>query len=147
MKMTVLHAFLTIKDKEFRKMVFENLDERYINHEVHTLSYALTFGVLTDKERWADIVKYSATNLRETGNEIPLHKHDCNNCVFLGSFDGEDLYYHPGQMVSLIARWGKGGEYNSGLIFGEMDEEDPNSPLGEAYRRACKLGLNLPKQL
>ena len=143
--MTVLQAFLTIKDPIFRKEVWDNLDVRYLSEEVKTLSYALTFGVLVgnDRSRWETITDYIRTNLHETGNEIPLHKHDCQSCIYLGTFGEDDLYYHPGQRPTLIARYGIDGNYASGLIFGEAEQNDMNSSLGEAYRRSKTLGLKL----
>ena len=83
----------------------------------------------------------------------PKYKHDCSNCIFLGSFTTEkvsykniyDLYYHPNEepvFRSLVARYGsEGGNYLSGMIFGVYDREDLTSPLGEAWRRAKKRGL------
>ena len=30
----------------------------------------------------------------------PFFQHDCNHCVFLGNFQGGDLYFHPNGMKS-----------------------------------------------
>lgn len=88
------------------------------------------------------------------------YKHDCGNCIFLGSFTPKkgdyaasktyDLYYHPNEepvFRTLIARYGsEGGSYLSGMIFGVYDREDLNSPLGEAWRRAKKKGLSVQEK-
>jgi len=46
--------------------------------------------------------------------ESPIHEHDCDCCHFLGSHNGEDLYFHPGKHWTLISRYGKHGDYQSG---------------------------------
>ena len=47
----------------------------------------------------------------------PRFQHDCDNCVFLGHYEGHDLYYCPRE-PTVIARYGGGGpEYTSGLPF------------------------------
>ena len=73
----------------------------------------------------------------------PIHKHDCECCQFLGSFKGEDLYYHEENRITLIARFGEDGDYTSGLTFAKSEKDNPESPIGEAYRRAEALGLKL----
>lgn len=49
-----------------------------------------------------------------------LYKHDCD-CIYLGEFDGSDLYYHPdnGPLTeTVIARHSSDGpDYTSGLVF------------------------------
>lgn len=54
--------------------------------------------------------------------EKPLFRHDCENCEFLGTFHGHDLYIcrRNQQCVSLLARCGnEENEYVSGIdIFG-----------------------------
>ena len=51
----------------------------------------------------------------------PLHTHDCDKCIFLGSDNENDYYYchdekHP-VLSSLIARYGEEEKYTSGLSF------------------------------
>lgn len=51
----------------------------------------------------------------------PLHEHDCNNCIYLGSFYKKDYYLciskeHP-FLSTFIARYGKNGNYSSGIEF------------------------------
>ncbi len=52
---------------------------------------------------------------------MTLYKHDCNDCIYLGEFDGADLYYHPnlGPLTeTLIARHSDNGrDYTSGIAF------------------------------
>lgn len=147
--MTVLQAFLTIEDPEFRKFVFENLDVRYLDKPTYTLGFALTFGVLTGGERskWLKIENYIHDNLgrnrtREIdgcGNERKLYKHECKSCVYLGKFNNEDLYYYPIESFTFLARHGNGiNDFTSGIIFAEAEKDDMNSPLGEAYRRSIE---------
>ena len=154
--MTVLQAFLTIEDPEFRKFVFDNLDARYLDKPTYTLGYALTFGVLTGGERskWLKIENYINYNLGRNrtkeidggGNERKLYKHECKSCVYLGKFSNEDLYYHPVTPLSLIARYGNNAsEYTSGFLFAEAEKDDVNSPLGEAYRRCVERNYIIPK--
>ena len=67
----------------------------------------------------------------------PLFQHDCEKCVFLGSFNGEDLYFHPLPMITLVRRHGsEGWDYTSGLPLWNVDPI-----LGEAARRALEKGL------
>jgi len=46
-------------------------------------------------------------------NSKPIHVHDCDECVYLGSEDGCDLYYCDRE-PTLIARYGIDGDYMSG---------------------------------
>lgn len=77
--------------------------------------------------------------------EKPKYESDgCKNCVFLGEFNGEDLYFCMQNSPTVISRYGNEGfEYSSGLIFAEMGLLDPSiSPnLTEGLRRAKKYGL------
>ena len=70
----------------------------------------------------------------------PLFKHDCTECKFLGTFNGQDLYFcnqvEAGSTV--IARYGdEGSEYFSGMVFAKPDVSEE---LFEAKNRAIKLG-------
>lgn len=48
----------------------------------------------------------------------PKFTHDCDACTFLGTYDGIDLYFCPGE-PTIIARYGDDGpEYSSGIVFG-----------------------------
>lgn len=80
--------------------------------------------------------------------ETPQHKHDCDNCTFLGRFTNNDicpnydLYYCPqGNIPTLIARWGEGPCYFSGMLAAKLEKDDEKSPLGECFRRAKNLNL------
>jgi hypothetical protein len=83
------------------------------------------------------------TNVRSLVS--PIHIHDCDTCLFLGTFRDHDLYFHENQSISnestVIARYGDRGEYSSGLIFGYKDRHNLTSVLGEAFRRATNRGL------
>ena len=81
--------------------------------------------------------------------KTPLYQHNCERCVFLGSYDGSDLYYckatfgHP--QGTVIARHSSEGiDYNSGLFTAmQVAPDEPNRELralGEAYRRAHRAG-------
>lgn len=56
---------------------------------------------------------------------FPQHEHDCSygkgsGCIFLGRYGKKDLYacISPnGRIDTIIARYGKNGSYNSGLMF------------------------------
>jgi len=97
-------------------------------------------------------------------NGTPQFKHDCQDCQFLGRFHGigvsayrgmdppkdHDLYYHApphscnSSGSTIIARYGDNGlDYVSGKQFGEQDRFVADSALGEAWRWADKLGLDL----
>ena len=70
------------------------------------------------------------------------HKHDCDTCVFLGVEGVFDLYYHspyPGETGwTVIARFGAGRDYKSGLHFANgIDAE-----LTKALVIAKSLGLH-----
>jgi len=58
----------------------------------------------------------------------PLHEHDCDKCMFLGQYDGHDLYFCLGREKTLIARNGPEGDYSSGSCFAQW-----NIPLFMAY--------------
>lgn len=83
----------------------------------------------------------STRSLGDTENpakpaETPLYEHDCKNCVFLGHYQGADLYFCPRPWKTFIARYSsEGSEYDSGLDVSENDF------LIEAQRRAVDLGL------
>lgn len=77
----------------------------------------------------------------------PVHKHDCDKCVFLGRHRDVarrndrryDLYYCPsdfGGAPTVLARFGEDGEYYSGM-FGNVES------LDQAMRRAADRGLDL----
>ena len=70
----------------------------------------------------------------------PLFIHDCDRCIFLGTYKNEDLYFCVAGNMGLdtvIARYGnKGYEYTSGLSFA-----DSVPVLAEAKRRAKEKNL------
>jgi len=76
----------------------------------------------------------------------PFYKHDCSNCIFLGSYRYDktdyDLYYCSNE-PTIIARYGENGEYLSGITFGlgDLTENHSNSPLAVALKRGYKKGL------
>lgn len=74
----------------------------------------------------------------DTEQQKPIHEHDCNRCIFLGNYNGEDLYFCPGVKYesTIISRSGIDGDYGSGLCFANRSEN-----LGEAALRAYTLGL------
>lgn len=81
------------------------------------------------------------------GMSMPKFKHThCDDCVFLGEFDGRDLYYCPQpaiQIPTVIARFGSApGDYSSGEPFAKTDPW-----LGEAKSRALKAGLQFREML
>jgi hypothetical protein len=66
----------------------------------------------------------------------PKFEHDCDDCVFLGHYLENDLYYCPKE-PTILARYGADGpEYTSGLTFAEHDPR-----MAEAFRRAEQNGL------
>ena len=69
--------------------------------------------------------------------------HTCLSCRFLGRHGECDLYYCPqGGFPTVLARWSnQGPDYLSGWSFGKMSRYDFSNHMGEAYRRAVKLGL------
>jgi hypothetical protein len=75
--------------------------------------------------------------------QAPRFTHDCQHCVFLGSYDDEgrvaDLYVHTsGSMPTVIARYGSDGpDYCSGMSF----SYGSNPALSEARRRAEERNL------
>jgi hypothetical protein len=56
--------------------------------------------------------------------EEPKFDHDCNRCIFLGSYEGNDLYYcciNP-RLETIIARHSnKPDDYTSGLFLYRVD--------------------------
>jgi len=72
--------------------------------------------------------------------DMPRHLHDCDQCIFLGRHNRADLYWcaqGSGDYPTLIARYGKHGNYVSGLLHA-----DHNPDLAEARTRAMRIGLN-----
>lgn len=70
---------------------------------------------------------------------VPLFEHDCEGCVYLGAFDGRDLYYCDGEPTVISRNSSDGGDYSSGLCFAEGPHAMPR--LAEALRRARTKGL------
>lgn len=69
----------------------------------------------------------------------PVFQHDCEDCIYLGPADTHhvnDLYVHPGEGETVIARYGKDGDYVSGLALADRVPE-----LALAVVRANKLNL------
>lgn len=82
----------------------------------------------------------------------PLHQHDCDTCVYLGTLYESDLYYHDGgdrpSQTTVIARHSSNGpDYTSGLGFAQpyvdaAGTQQPGIPLLVAARhRAIERGL------
>jgi hypothetical protein len=102
------------------------------------------------------MLKLIINKMKELSNLIPIWKHDCDSCAFVGSIvssvfedctDDElltwDLYYHPpltpGGRDSVIARYGNEGcEYQSGMVFATSDGI---APLFKAKQLAEQQGL------
>lgn len=66
---------------------------------------------------------------------MAIHEHDCDACVYLGEFKGEDLYFHPGKHWTLISRYGPHGEYCSGSHVTKYPQ------MVEARRLAVERGF------
>lgn len=81
--------------------------------------------------------------------ENPLYQHNCDHCVFLGTYQGTDLYACesgcPGYAwPTVIARSSdEPSDYMSGLKIAEAIERDegPSHPMVEALRRARERKL------
>lgn len=73
--------------------------------------------------------------------EMPMYRHACGACRYLGRKNGHDLYYCAGSREhKVIARFGNApDETKSGTEFVDTDPE-----LGEAYNRALLHGLVKP---
>jgi len=65
---------------------------------------------------------------------MAIHEHDCDVCISLGDFNGQDLYYHPGKHWTLISRYGIDGDYCSGPHISQLPQ------MVEARRRAVEAG-------
>ncbi len=72
--------------------------------------------------------------------ERPSFKHDCKECIYLGSMDGNDLYFcnkHQDLSSTILARFGNEvSKFASGIELA-----DYNPFLGEAMKRAVERGL------
>lgn len=69
----------------------------------------------------------------------PLYLHDCDKCIFLGSYQDYDLYFcKPAIGPTVIARY-QGSEVS--LQLGERAAVQQDHPLAEALRRAVNGGL------
>lgn len=74
----------------------------------------------------------------------PLYTHDCDKCVFLGSYDEKDMYYCPQEgLDTVIARFSdEGSDYISGLPIAVYEMAyHVSPPLRVAYLIALDLGL------
>lgn len=63
------------------------------------------------------------------------HEHDCDKCIFLGEYKEYDLYFHPGRYWTLVARFGKDGDYQSSPEISQIN------CLKEARKRAVEKGF------
>jgi len=73
--------------------------------------------------------------------ETPKFKHDCSECIFLGLYKGNDLYFcrQGGSFPTVISRYGNDGpDYSSGMEFATPNI---NPILFEAKQIAIKNGL------
>ena len=70
----------------------------------------------------------------------PLHQHDCDRCEYKGSINGFDIYVCSNVegnldplLDSLIARYGKGGEYSSmpRKVFADVVSEHIMGNVGD----------------
>ncbi len=68
-------------------------------------------------------------------------QHDCEKCIYLGEWQGHDLYWcAQGGRPTVIARWGDDGpNYQSGMIFADRELIPA---LVEAKTRALQRGLD-----
>lgn len=67
-------------------------------------------------------------------------EHDCVGCVYLGRFQGRDLYFCAIPQTTVISRnSSEGGDYSSGMTFAEGPHAMPR--MAEALRRAKARGL------
>lgn len=75
-----------------------------------------------------------------------LHKHDCDTCLFLGTYHSQDLYVCSREQASLgmtiVARYGDDGHEYSSMSVTACSRLDHNGPgpqllpeLREAWRR------------
>lgn len=73
-------------------------------------------------------------------HEEPQYKHDCDECFYLGRYNGKDLWYHQNPVAGLCTviarRSSEGSDYSSGLLYVGMD-----AAITEGYYRAMAAGL------
>lgn len=48
---------------------------------------------------------------------VAKYQHDCDDCVFLGHFQGSDLYFHPSVPTLVARRSSEEPDYVSGLYL------------------------------
>ncbi len=76
--------------------------------------------------------------------DTPKYETDgCENCIFLGRYNKEDLYICISDTPTVISRYGNEEyEYSSGMVFAEHGLfKDPTSNLTEALKRAKNHGI------
>lgn len=75
----------------------------------------------------------------------PHFEHDCDNCTFLGNYNGEDLYYctqNNTYGTVIVRKSSYGPDYFSGLPFAKETLKESRSPgLRVAYLIARDKGL------
>lgn len=92
---------------------------------------------LLDRIGGGPILKPRSPGTSTLTTEPPRFTHDCTRCVFLGQHGPDDLYFHPDERQTVIARWGSiPQDYSSGLAGADF-----LPALGEAKRRAVEMGL------
>ena len=71
---------------------------------------------------------------------MAIYKNDCDDCKYLGEFEGHDLYFcNKGNIYTIIARYGnEPEEHMSGLEFGRPKPQ--NTILGVAYAMSQAKG-------
>lgn len=77
--------------------------------------------------------------------EISRHEHDCDTCIFMGTFDEYDLYFCPGSK-SMIGRHGPEGEYKSLSVstyirIRKAGMASKDDPLNECLERLIDMGI------
>ena len=90
----------------------------------------------------------SAKNRGDIREVLPEHKNDCPDCVFLGRSSATlmDLYFCEQREMpfpTIIARWGDGSSYKSGLVIALTGKDQE---LYEGIELAVKSGLFLGRE-
>ena len=92
------------------------------------------------------MVEVSEKKLKQVEEAVgdPVFEHDCDACIFLGHYEGHDLWFCPREVAgyTVIARWSSDGpDYRSGAPFGKMPLDDGGGILRVAHLIAADFGL------
>ena len=145
MKSIIKTLFGRTKTKKQNKDVysFPSGNEVTITSEGKEVSVHSSIWAETERELHFAVKRLADDEGTRIANAIladcPRHEHDCEKCIWLGRHEKYDLYFCEQENLfpTVIARFGDGGDYLSGMEFATKD----CMPLFVAKNSAISLAL------